>query len=78
MADGMARFRGRVLLVLSGDDLSAQEFGDVVAGPPTWKRLLRADRITRIDLVRCDHTFSRDECRRVMTDAIRNWLALRN
>ena len=63
MADGLSRFHGRVLLILSGDDLTAQEFKDVVARSRRWRRLLEGERITRCDLDEANHTFARREWR---------------
>jgi exosortase A-associated hydrolase 1 len=59
MADALARFRGRVLVMLSGADLTAQEFAGVVDGSPAWRRLLAAPRFTRHLLPGADHTCSR-------------------
>lgn len=63
MEDALRRFRGRVLLILSGNDLTAQEFNDVVAGSRRWRQLLSADRITRYDLPEANHTFARRDWR---------------
>lgn len=75
MAAGLARFRGRVLLVLSGNDLTAKEFLGYAEGAPAWRGLLTDQRVRRIDLAEADHTFSR----RVWHDAVANetiaWLA---
>jgi len=58
-----------VLLILSGDDLTAQEFKDVVAASSRWQRLLSDDRITRYDLPEANHTFARREWR----DQVARW-----
>jgi exosortase A-associated hydrolase 1 len=58
MARGLARFRGRVLLVLSGNDLTAKEFLQYAASDATWKGLLDKPGIHRVDLPESDHTFS--------------------
>lgn len=63
MLDGLRSFRGRVLLILSGDDLTASEFKDVVAGSRVWRRLLRSRTIARRDLPGANHTFARREWR---------------
>jgi exosortase A-associated hydrolase 1 len=63
MEDALSRFRGRVLLILSGNDLTAQEFKDVVARSRRWRRLLAADRVTRHDLPEANHTFARRDWR---------------
>ena len=69
MEDALRRFRGRVLLILSGNDLTAQEFNDVVAGSRRWRQLLSADRITRYDLPEANHTFARRDWR----DQVERW-----
>jgi uncharacterized protein len=58
MAEGLRRFRGRTLLVLSGNDLTAREFVDYAAASPDWHGVLNNDRIERIDHLAADHTFS--------------------
>jgi exosortase A-associated hydrolase 1 len=58
MADGLARFGGPVLLILSGNDLTAKEFMDVTQASPRWRRLLAEPRITRRVLEEATHTFS--------------------
>jgi exosortase A-associated hydrolase 1 len=63
MEDGLRRFRGKVLLILSGNDLTAQEFKDFVAGSARWRRLLESDRVTRRDLPEANHTFGRRDWR---------------
>jgi exosortase A-associated hydrolase 1 len=69
MEDGLRRFRGPVLLILSGNDLTAQEFKDVVARSPSWQRLLGDRRVTRRDLAEANHTFAR----RVWRDHVVEW-----
>lgn len=59
MARGLACFRGQVLLILSGNDLTAQEFLQYTAADPAWRGLLADPKISRVDLPEADHTFSR-------------------
>jgi exosortase A-associated hydrolase 1 len=63
MQAGLRRFRGPVLLILSGNDLTAQEFRDMVARSRGWRSLLHAPRVTQRMLREADHTFSRREWR---------------
>jgi uncharacterized protein len=63
MADGLSRFKGEVLLILSGQDLTAQEFNALVRASGRWGKLLSAGRVQRRDLPEADHTFSRREWR---------------
>lgn len=71
MADGFARFNGRVLLILSGNDLTAKEFQDVAAASQQWRRLLALPRVTQHVLDGATHTFSRREWR----DQVAAWTA---
>lgn len=59
MYQGLRRFSGPVLCILSGDDLTAQEFSDLTNGSRPWKKLMAEPRITRLDLAEANHTFSR-------------------
>ena len=61
MLAGLARFDGRMLVMLSGADLTAQEFADLAQAHPDWRRLLAAPRVTRHVLPEADHTCSRRE-----------------
>lgn len=63
MAQGLERFGGPALLVISGRDLTAREFEDDAAASPLWRRLLAAETLTRRDLPAADHTFSRQAWR---------------
>ena len=63
MEDALRRFQGRVLFILSGNDLTAQEFKDAVARSRRWRRLLTDDRVTRYDLPEANHTFARRDWR---------------
>lgn len=58
MVQGLARFQGDLLLILSGNDLTAQEFLDVSASSPAWQAVLAGDRVTRRTLPEANHTFS--------------------
>jgi hypothetical protein len=74
MAACLARFSGKVLLVLSGNDLTAREFTDAVAASSTWGRLLADARVTRRDLPQANHTFSSEEWRNLVAEWTREWL----
>ena len=49
---------GAVLLILSGDDLTAKEFLEYAQSDAKWQGLLRRAGLERHDLARADHTFS--------------------
>ena len=69
MAEGWKRYPGPILLILSGDDLTAAEFLDTAANNPAWRGLLDQPRVTRRDLPEANHTFSRREWR----DQVAQW-----
>lgn len=71
MHDALARFEGKVLLVLSGADLTAREFDDLAQGSPAWKALMEAPSMTRKLLPGADHTCSQ----RVWHDQLATWTA---
>lgn len=74
MADGMARFTGRVLFIISGDDITAAEFRDATRASRRWRRLLGGERVSWQDLPAADHTFSRREWRDQVAASTLQWL----
>jgi exosortase A-associated hydrolase 1 len=71
MRAGLARFRGEVLFIFSGSDLTAKEFLDLAGGSREWRELLAAPRVSQHHLAEADHTFSR----RTWRDQVVNWTA---
>jgi exosortase A-associated hydrolase 1 len=74
MQGALTRFGGRVLVVLSGADLTAQEFADLSQRPGAWQRLLAAPRFTRQQIDKADHTFSRRPWQDQVSNWTRDWL----
>lgn len=74
MAEGWRRFRGPILVVLSGEDLTAAEFRDVATNAPAWNGLLRQPRVTLRELAEANHTFSRREWRDQVATWTHDWL----
>ena len=74
MEAGLRGFRGRVLLILSGKDLTAQEFNSLVKSSPTWQGLLREPRVTRFEMPGANHTFSRRDWREQVLTWTSAWL----
>lgn len=72
----LSRFQGKVLVMLSGADLTAQEFS-VVAEAPHWRTLMASPRFVRRTLPKADHTCSRREWHQQMTEWTAEWLAAR-
>ena len=77
MASGLSAFRGPVLLVMSGRDLTAREFEERTRSDPAWRGLLAAARIDRCDIQEADHTFSDPGSRSAVEAATVRWLRQR-
>src|SRR5262249_23706113 len=65
MCDGLKMLESRpVLVVLSGRDLTAQEYAAFAAADPGWRQTLaRNPRIATRHLTEADHTFSDERSR---------------
>ena len=74
MAESWQRFRGPILLVLSGQDLTATEFLDTANRSPAWRGLLERPNLQVKPLPEANHTFSRDEWRTQVSDWTLAWL----
>ena len=68
MHQGFAAFRGPVLIILSGDDITATEFVGATA-TPAWRKLFEHTRVSRCTLEPADHTFSS----RAWRDQVASW-----
>lgn len=75
MRASLALFRGKVLIVLSGNDLTAKEFKDVVNGSTKWQKLLRSPNYQHRDLPEANHTFSTREWRDQVASWTGAWIA---
>jgi len=74
MAQGMRSFKGPVLLILSGRDLTAKEFLEHAQGHPRWCGLLESAGVVRHDLPEADHTFSSERWARDVETRTLRWL----
>ena len=71
---GWQRFGGRIMLVMSGRDLIAREFDELIKGSPPWQAAIEAAELTRHDLPDGDHTFSSAAMRGQVIDWALDWL----
>lgn len=69
MLSGLSRFKGRIMLVMSGRDMVSKEFDDLLEAVPAWHDHLAACQLVRHDLEYADHTFSTGEWR----DQVGSW-----
>lgn len=67
-------YQGPVLLIISGNDLTAAEFDDAISASKPFRKLLTLKRFTRMDLNSADHTFSRREWRDQVSVWTANWM----
>ena len=74
MLDALSRYKGKILLITSGNDLTAQEFLELVKGSREWQRLLAPPHVSRRNLPEADHTFSRRAWRDQVADWTKEWL----
>ena len=62
MAAGWRKFPGRILLCLSGKDLTAKEFSDMAGSDPVWSGCISKDKVTVREFPDADHTLSARTC----------------
>jgi len=74
MAQGLRGFRGRVLLLLSETDLTAQEFQEQALNQAAWVEAMLQASVTRCVLPLADHTCSSLESTRRLEAETLNWL----
>lgn len=69
MAEAASEFGGKLLLLVSGNDLTAKEFLDHTQQEARWASVLRRDSASRYDFALADHTFSDGEHMRALVQA---------
>jgi exosortase A-associated hydrolase 1 len=74
MLAGLSRFNGKILLILSGNDLTAQEFSDLVKSSAEWQRLLASPGVSRQEIPEANHTFSRQEWKEQVVTWTSAWI----
>lgn len=75
MLSGFERFEGKVLVVLSGDDMTALEFDELASGSRAWNACMTKASTSRKDMPDADHTFSTKEWQREVDRTIERWIA---
>lgn len=71
---GLAGFNGKLLVMLSGADLTAQEFSDASTATDAWRQLMAQPRVTRHVLDGADHTCSRRDWHDQVVSWTADWL----
>jgi len=68
------RFEYPILLLLSGRDLTADEFRELIKSDSEWQPLITADRVTTKTFAEADHTFSSVKWRQCVEETTLSWL----
>lgn len=75
MCRGLARFRGDVMMLMSGRSLLSKEFDELVASRPDWQQALRSPRsLQRHELPEADQAFSAVQTRREVNQLVLAWM----
>lgn len=77
MLEGWSRFDGESLLILSGDDLTAEEFRRLCSSSRRWQEVRAREAVACCELAEANHTFSSAEWRGAVEEATLAWLASR-
>ena len=78
MALHWQQYSGRILLLLSADDFTAQEFMQAWQIDPAWQTAAKHARLQQVQLAQADHTLSSSASRLAMEDHCLRWLADRD
>ena len=74
MALGFDRFHGPVLIILSGDDLTAAEYKEIANTSEQWRPLLRRSNVKTLELHGANHTFSQGKWRNQVVEWTYSWM----
>jgi exosortase A-associated hydrolase 1 len=75
MRQGMSRFHGDVLLLMSGRSIVSKEFDELVASDAAWQQAMAAPRhVARHDMPDADQTYSSVASRREVIAIAQQWL----
>lgn len=74
MARGFSAFEGRVLFLMSDNDLTAREFSDLCVASQSWRQLLARPQVQVQHLPMADHTFSSGDALGRAVQACTGWL----
>jgi uncharacterized protein len=76
MRKSLAQFRYPILLILSGRDLTADAFRDLINTSSEWRQILSVEnRVTRFTLEEADHTFSSRRWQDRVASMTLDWIA---
>lgn len=68
MHEGLCRFKGDILCILSDNDLITKEFDWLINGDQRWRHAWRSKRFSRCEIPGANHTFSSYEWRETVSN----------
>lgn len=74
MLRALTQFQGKVLLILSGDDLGAREWQALLAGDPAWRAVAARAQWTQAQVAGANHTFASAAWRGAVEQRCAQWL----
>ena len=74
MLEGLNRFEGRARIIISGDDLTAAEFMDLVKSSKGWRKALKKRQTDFKHLEGANHTFSTQQWRDQVAEWSLEWI----
>lgn len=74
---GLSGFHSNVLIILSGEDFTADEFRLLASSTDAWQHLLSTDRFKTHTLTEANHTFSTQRWRREVEQRSLDWILLK-
>ncbi len=74
MRECIGKFHHQILFILSGNDLTANEFKEAIKNDNEWQKLLNHHRTSRFDITDADHTFSSSKWRQNVEITTTNWI----
>ena len=67
-------FKGNTLIILSGQDLTAKEYENLVRSSTRWRNWLNGPTVEVLKLNDADHTFSRADWRKAVEQKCSEWI----
>ena len=74
MYRSLSEFEGKILIILSGRDMTGEEFRLLIGRQSKWRERLTLPSVKRHELAEADHTFSKAEWSDEVAAATTAWI----
>ncbi len=74
MLEGLTRFRGPVLFIMSGKSLVSREFDELATRSEAWQAVVNRRGYRRVELADADQAFSSAKAKVEVNEAVLGWL----